>query len=152
MKLQIKKNTAVYKILALECQTCDTRAQSGTRNKFASHVCIIDVPPYTVCSYKNRLRMPAVPDRPHCSFCRKVTDFCYKSVTLTTLSLKGVRCSWNLLNILCPNTALLSKGGGKSSKCFQKSWLGRQFMLTRKLGVNTVYTWDPKPQANTQII
>jgi len=48
--------------------------------------------------------------------------------------------------------ALLSKGGGKSSKCFKNIWLGRQCMLTRKLGVNTLYTWDPEPQANTQII
>ena len=54
---------------------CDTRAQSDMRNEFARHVWVVDLKPYTACSYKNRLRMSAVPESPHCSSHRKVTDF-----------------------------------------------------------------------------
>ena len=47
-------------------------------------------------------------------------------------------------------TALLSKGGDKSSRCFKHRWLDRQCMLTSKLG--KIYTWHSARQADTHII
>jgi len=143
-----KKIPAVYKILEQECQTCDPSVQSGTRNEFARHVCMLDVLPYTACSYKNSLRMSAVPELPHCSSYRKVTDFCYKSVTLMTDSRRFVVLEASkYFASKHQGIALLSKGGGKRSRCFKHSWLGRQCTL-----ICLIYTWHLAPQGNTQII